>query len=923
MTTGAEEDETPETTPGNALHPLRGTLVALAGAALPFLLMTTDRHWSFSVPVGIVSLLVSAWGILDLLGSFDDAADVVLGQTTLAALLPKLGELAASVVVLIALMRLAVAGALPKQVITMAVLMPVAFTWVVTAVFRTGRELGAWQDEDGRSLLRRHGFWLIVLVTLLYLPMLGSYSLTDPWETHYGEVSRELLARDDWISTWWAQDGWFYSKPVFDFWIQALSFALLGVRYMPDQMLGAAAHGRFPQPEWANRMPIFLLTVLATYLLYKAMAKVFGRRAGFLGGVVLTTMPLWYLLAHQTMCDMPYVGPLVACMALLLLGFNTDPEQRAGQCELRVGSRVLRLSGFHLLFALVIVTVLPQLLYLLSRNVTLQLASLPHGFRIHADEFFAGSGGGNCGLPGNMACHRQLPVNRNFQPWAAALLWGGVAAVLLWLNRGERRLQRLYFLGAWYFMAISSLAKGAPGLVIPLFVAAVYVGATRRWKDLARLELGAFVLLLACVCLPWYVQMYVRHGAPFTDELLLSDMYKRAFEHVHDTNAGDDTSFRFYVWQLGYSLFPWVGLGVGGMLWAFGPDPVKREQREASALLMLWFITVFGMMTVTLTKYHYYIFPAVPPIAALTGVLLDRAIETRLPTGRKLAGYLGAVGASASLVVYGLMRWFPGAISGWTNADNKPPPASALWGGVLVALGVVAGVAAARFLVRRADDARPGPEPVMLGVVGLASAVAVALTGSDLFITGHGDIPGNVRLMDLISYNYSRPWPETLDFNAILEAFTIASAALCALFIVRRWRTHAVVLLFSVSVLWGAWGVDEYFVRAAAHWGQRDTVIAYYRDRKGPEQPFVAYQMNWKGENFYTGNHVPAFKSSGKPFKDWVEKQRQAGVKVMYFTTEWGRVNGLKNELGKPPHFDVLTTKRMNNKFFLARVRWD
>ena len=53
------------------------------------------------------------------------------------------------------------------------------------------------------------------------------------------------------------------------------------------------------------------------------------------------------------------------------------------------------------------------------------------------------------------------------------------------------------------------------------------------------------------MCLPWYVQMYMRHGAPFTDRLLFHDMYKRAFVHVHDTNTGDDVSFRYYVWQLG------------------------------------------------------------------------------------------------------------------------------------------------------------------------------------------------------------------------------------------------------------------------------------------------------------------------------------------------------------------------------------
>ena len=44
-------------------------------------------------------------------------------------------------------------------------------------------------DEAGgrRTLWRRHGFWLVVAASVLYLPMLGNHSLTDPWETHYGE----------------------------------------------------------------------------------------------------------------------------------------------------------------------------------------------------------------------------------------------------------------------------------------------------------------------------------------------------------------------------------------------------------------------------------------------------------------------------------------------------------------------------------------------------------------------------------------------------------------------------------------------------------------------------------------------------------------------------------------------------------------
>jgi hypothetical protein len=78
--------------------------------------------------------------------------------------------------------------------------------------------------------------------------------------------------------------------------------------------------------------------------------------------------------------------------------------------------------------------------------------------------------------------------------------------------------------------------------------------------------------------------------------------------------------------------------------------------------------------------------------------------------------------------------------------------------------------------------------------------------------------------------------------------------------------------------------------------------------------------MNWKGENFYTGNHLPAFVSTGQKFRDWVNEQRATGTRVMYFTTEHSRMSTLKNELGKVKSFQVLTKEELNNKFFLARV---
>lgn len=210
---------------------------------------------------------------------------------------------------------------------------------------------------------------------------------------------------------------------------------------------------------------------------------------------------------------------------------------------------------------------------------------------------------------------------------------------------------------------------------------------------------------------------------------------------------------------------------------------------------------------------------------------------------------------------------------------------------------------------------------VALTLVGLGSAVAVALAGRDMF-QKLGAVDGSARLMHLFTYNYGRSWPDTLDFTGAIVAFTVIASLLSLGLCLPRLRRHATALFCAATVLWGAWGLDVYLYQCAPHWGQRETVMAYYKDRKRPDYPFVAYQMNWKGENFYTGNHVPAFVASGEKFKSWVDEQKAHGINVIYFTSEHGRSGSLKREIGDPPSFVEITDKKLNNKFFVARVTY-
>ena len=842
---------------GNSLRLARGGATFACGASGAFLLMAQDGRFRFGVPFGALLVSVAAIGVMDLLGTFDDDVERRATTTSLGAIAWPLARAALTALLFSFALWGAVQGIVGQALA--GALVTATFIACVASVFALVVALGPFQkDENGeeRSLLRRHGFWLLVACALLYLPTLGNASLWDPWETHYGEVSREILARDDWISTWWGWEGWFFSKPILSFWMQAIAMATLGVGYAPDKML-TGVHGALAHPEWAVRAPTTLFAMLAAYVLYKGVARHFGRRAGLLGALALATMPQWFFLAHQSMTDMPFVAAMSCAIGLMMMALATNDETRVRVYQVTAGHLTLRLSAWHLVFGAVLVVAMAQILYLVTRNLELVLhATGAHGFRPHMDELYAGSAGGNCALPGNPACGSR-PTTSHFEPWMQALVWTGTLACLLAANWGERRAKRLLYLGAWFFVALATMVKGPAGLVLTAASMIVYVCATRRWSEIPRLEIGSGLLMLGALVLPWLVAMYVRHGSAFTDELFFHDMYNRAFDHVHDTNDGADTSFTYYVWQLGYALFPWTGFAPLGLLfWCRQragnvEEGATPRRQDVSILLLAWFLLTFGLFSVMGTKFHHYIFPAVPPAAMLIGITLDRML-----------GRSDESGASA-------------------------------------------------------PDAY---ERAMLGAACIGAALVCALVGRDLASTASTDQPGPIHLLQLFTYQYHRGWPGTLDLHTPILVFTIAAVSVIALMSIAPLRKHATRALLVVAFAWAAWGLDSYMPQAAPHWGQRTVIEAYYTHRASEDEPLVAYRLNWKGENFYTSNRIAQFvQTGGAPLATWLKDQRGKGTQFVYVVTEQSQLAGMKKDVGAKSYTEI-TQRADSNQFVLVKA---
>ena len=126
-----------------------------------------------------------------------------------------------------------------------------------------------------------------------------------------------------------------------------------------------------------------------------------------------------------------------------------------------------------------------------------------------------------------------------------------------------------------------------------------------------------------------------------------------------------------------------------------------------------------------------------------------------------------------------------------------------------------------------------------------------------------------------------------------------------------------------------------YLSKTGRHWGQGDVIRAYYASRTGEDQPLVAYQMNWKGENFYTGNRMPAFKSTGAPFTTWMPSSASAAPRSSTSsssTRAWGasrarRRRGMASHhharRQSPVHADARGALRLARPAHVDRATWN
>lgn len=714
--------------------------------------------------------------------------------------------------------------------------------------------------------------------TFVFVPFLGSVGLWDPWETHYGEVAREMIQRNDYVHPFW-ENAYFFSKPAFTMWMQAiglqaadlgamlalvlaallggLGFALYaGKAGKPSQAkefwgalsLGwavvfgllfawslsvklpynfahvAGGDGAMPlYTEWGFRLPFTLFSIIAVTLMAYAMTIAVNARAALASAFVLVTMPLYFLLSRQAVTDPPIVSATISGIACAMVGlFDKDTKYRsewwyASYVFFAFATLAKGLLGFGV----------PMVVFI----AWFALARMPwtrKALKEHLSWFF-----GPAAMP--LATGVGAAIIVGGIAYSLGKQWGTTFMAVPIINNGEPMLSAPTWLGImWGSLAFWAVAT----VMLGQLAKRLNTRPPELFAMAYDMRLGTGILLFLAVSLPWYYEMFTMwrvddEGKLFWFRFIIHDHFARLGSGVHTTTPGGD--FTYFIQQGGYAMFPWVVLIPGAFAVVSRLKVRGGSSADGAALIaVLWFAVSWGLIGASATKFHHYVFPMLPPMAILMGLFLDKL---------------------------------------WEEGPAEH--------GMALVLGV----------------------PIL------------ALVGKDL----SSDFK---HFTDMFVYNYDRPYPAFLSERPTLGSYNLKQllgmstffvAGLAALFAAMKNR----VALFSTGLagvlafaLWFNWG---HWVDLSHHWTQRDQFWRYYT-QKHEGEPIAAFLMNWRGETFYSRNTVKQIKDN--PNVGMANYAAQPGRK--WSLVEHARLGILKNAVGN--HNVTLIDKDLNNKFVLVVI---
>lgn len=272
-------------------------------------------------------------------------------------------------------------------------------------------------------------------------------------------------------------------------------------------------------------------------------------------------------------------------------------------------------------------------------------------------------------------------------------------------------IERLWRCGFGAALGLAALAKGPAALVLAGGSVALWMVATRRWKDGARLLHPLALLSFFIVALPWYVLCAMRNPE-FVDVFLISHNFQRYLTPVFR----HEQPFWFFGPILLLGLVPWTPVLVAVFHDAVAMLRARAWKYSTSFFIACWVIFPVLFFSLSKSKLPGYALPAIPALALLLARSLSKRVEANQRGTRWLLFAVSAV----------LLLLAAGALLPSTSAQLPGVALNALR--LLALIGGTGAMVVAVFALRK--QPWPGAAAAAITVAALAAAITTTVLPS-------------------------------------------------------------------------------------------------------------------------------------------------------------------------------------------------
>ena len=197
----------------------------------------------------------------------------------------------------------------------------------------------------------------------------------------------------------------------------------------------------------------------------------------------------------------------------------------------------------------------------------------------------------------------------------ASFLYGRIAA----------KQKKWYFFASWFFMGLATLLKGPLGIFLPLCVIFFYLLFNKELRFFKQIQPLSGAILFFFVVFVWFIPAHLSGGSEYTEGNTVKHGFMRLINPWNHS-----ATFYYYFPELLVGAATWSLFLPSALILCFSQK--HTESRKRMLFPSFWFLVIFIIFNLSLSKRAGYLLPLYPAVAILVATFWDDFLNSLQPS---------------------------------------------------------------------------------------------------------------------------------------------------------------------------------------------------------------------------------------------------------------------------------------------------